>query len=385
MMFTRYIIGIVIFFFVVTLSLYFQLPNTNVNETFLQKRMKINNNSTQWKNSGSIWFENISETSIYDDSVQITRITSSSNKSNLIQRQKFTVLTGTIIDGGGRFIPFIYQFQCCAEIIDEIHINWKDLDAESFAEFKTFFEKNDFDIDIVVYTAKNMRISHRFASIPDVRTDFVYIIDDDVLIKPDGIEPTFQRCVETKYHMCGYGIPFSTKKQAYDPKFPMPYEFNPQGLTTGGGVFIHADYIKVYFTMEKIREHVDRQSNCEDIALNFLVALNIKHKNDATILNTTNLYSYPKNQDIYKSWNPKIKKKYNLSEKSNHGKDRDECVRMFGAILGVKLFEGKTKSFGWNKEMCTWEIGGSCEEVGAQKILNWIGKDYKEFKKKLFK
>ena len=34
-------------------------------------------------------------------------------------------------------------------------------------------------------------------SIFDVKTEFVYLIDDDVLIKPEGIQFTFEKCVET--------------------------------------------------------------------------------------------------------------------------------------------------------------------------------------------
>lgn len=97
---------------------------------------------------------------------------------------------------------------------------------------------------------------------------------------------------------------------------PPPYHFI---LTSAS--FLHHYYFRLFAEKcpEDIRQMIDRQINCEDLAINFLIAQHCNKCTSAFLVRTRRRVA-----DI-----PRGKSETTLYKRKSHGIQRSNCVNMF--------------------------------------------------------
>ncbi|VDL99428.1 unnamed protein product [Schistocephalus solidus] len=145
-------------------------------------------------------------------------------------------------------------------------------------------------VPILVVKGEKNSLNNRFAPYDIIKTDALLMLDDDVLLRHDEIILAFRlRRVWSKIAVAllfyrvwrenrdrivgfparGHFWSYSTQEWYYNSDYACEYS-----MVLTGAAFIHRYYLHAY-TYEmpsRIREIVDEEMNCEDIAMNFLVS-----------------------------------------------------------------------------------------------------------------
>ncbi|XP_065670451.1 exostosin-2 isoform X3 [Hydra vulgaris] len=121
------------------------------------------------------------------------------------------------------------------------------------------------------------RLTNRFYPFPDIETEAVMAIDDDILmLTTDEIEFAYQTWCEFPDRLVGFP-PRSSQELINGNEMKYKYESewqNELSMVLTGAAFYHKIY-NYKFTYElplKAKEYIDQNMNCEDIAMNFLIA-----------------------------------------------------------------------------------------------------------------
>nr|VZI13850.1 unnamed protein product [Spirometra erinaceieuropaei] len=125
----------------------------------------------------------------------------------------------------------------------------------------------------VVKGGKNS-LNNRFAPYDVIKTDALLMLDDDVLLRHDEIILAFRVWRENRDRIVGFPArghfwSYNTQEWYYNSDYACEYS-----MVLTGAAFVHRYYLHAY-TYEmpsRIREIVDEEMNCEDIAMNFLVS-----------------------------------------------------------------------------------------------------------------
>lgn len=126
----------------------------------------------------------------------------------------------------------------------------------------------------VVQTKEN-RLSNRFYPYDEIGTEAVLAIDDDiVMLTADELEFAYEVWREFPDRIVGFPSRVhlydnATKKWKYESEWT-----NEISMILTGAAFYHKyyNYLYTYSMPGEIKEWVDQHMNCEDIAMNFLVA-----------------------------------------------------------------------------------------------------------------
>ncbi|KAI6174807.1 Exostosin and EXTL2 domain containing protein [Aphelenchoides bicaudatus] len=159
--------------------------------------------------------------------------------------------------------------------------------------------------------AENRSLNLRFLPFDLIETEAVFSMDDDFEADNELIEFSFRYLLSLVWRenrdvlvgpneRLGYTDPL-TKQGVYKSETECHYN-----LILTSGAFLHRNYLKAYWTSqpEAVREWVDQKTNCEDVAMNFLVS---------------HLGTF-------------VEK--GLSKRPEHLKDRARCVQVFEEIYG---------------------------------------------------
>lgn len=173
---------------------------------------------------------------------------------------------------------------------------------------------------VVVRPAKNS-LNNRFIPYDAIETDAVFTMDDDSPLRPDEIVFAFRVWRQSRDRIVG----FPGRFHAWDgEQKSWVYNSNHScelSMVLTGGAFFHRYYSYVYsFSMpEVIRSIVDKFMNCEDIAMNFLVA----HMTRQPPIKVTSRWTFHCPSCLS-----------SLSEEESHFRERHECLNMFASIYG---------------------------------------------------
>lgn len=178
---------------------------------------------------------------------------------------------------------------------------------------------------IQVIRSKQNKLSNRFFPYSEIQTSAVLALDDDItMLTADELEFGYKAWQEFPDRLVG----FPGRVHVYDFKRHMRrYEsewLNNISLVLTGAAFYHKFYHYLYSHVmpHEIREWVDQHMNCEDIAMNFLIA---------------NFSGQPplKVSPRKKFKCPTCSSEESLWSDPQHYQERDECINIF-----EKFFKG---------------------------------------------
>lgn len=162
-------------------------------------------------------------------------------------------------------------------------------------------------------------LNNRFVPWDRIETESVLSLDDDIDLMQQEIVLAFRVWRENRDRIVGFPARYHAK---YGNE--MYYNSNhtcQMSMILTGAAFIHKNYLSAYtYQMPSlVREHVDNIKNCEDIAMNFLVA----HLTRKPPIKTTSRWTL-KCPTCTES----------LFKEDSHFQKRHECIRMFTQIYG---------------------------------------------------
>uniref|UniRef100_A0A0N5B9S9 Glyco_transf_64 domain-containing protein n=1 Tax=Strongyloides papillosus TaxID=174720 RepID=A0A0N5B9S9_STREA len=219
--------------------------------------------------------------------------------------------------------------------IDKIIIIWNDQNSKNIPK-KSIWPKLKKPL-YFVKTKKNS-LNNRFLPLDIITTYGILSIDDDQMVNNNLLNKAFKIWQTNKDVLVGQHTrsTFEKNKIGYFAKPQKKFDLILTGLT-----FIHRKYLTKYTNemSEELRNYVDKYMNCEDIVMNFLVAESSKKPN---------LFFNMKDLNILKS------RTYSkgLSDKNNHYKIRDKCVKHLIGVYGKNPMKKSNKCLGSNKKKC---------------------------------
>ncbi|CAL8106894.1 unnamed protein product [Calicophoron daubneyi] len=176
-------------------------------------------------------------------------------------------------------------------------------------------------VPIMVIHAQNNSLNNRFLPYNIIHTDAVLSVDDDIQLRHDEIVFGFRIWREHRDQLVGFPARAhfwnsSSKEWYYNSDYTCEFS-----MVITGAAFYHRYYSFIY-TWEMpftIRKMVDDKMNCEDLAMNFLIA----HITRKAPIKATIHWSF---DCPYCATT--------LHDKPNHYKDRSECINWLTRVYG---------------------------------------------------
>ncbi|OXU17778.1 hypothetical protein TSAR_011354 [Trichomalopsis sarcophagae] len=180
------------------------------------------------------------------------------------------------------------------------------------------------DIGVPIHVVKTKRnsLNNRFMPFDAIETEAVLSVDDDAHLRHDEIMFGFRVWREHRDRVVG----FPGRFHAWDQNNHNTWNYNSNyscelSMVLTGAAFIHKHYTYLYthFLPQAIRDKVDEYMNCEDIAMNFLVA-HITRKPPVKVTSrwTFRCPGCP----------------VSLSEDDTHFQERHRCINFFSQVFG---------------------------------------------------
>ncbi|KAF8387372.1 hypothetical protein PRIPAC_76514 [Pristionchus pacificus] len=205
-------------------------------------------------------------------------------------------------------------FQSIEEVLQKIIIVWNNVNAP-LPEGKILSK-----IQLQYIRPKKNSLNNRFLPWHKISTHCVLSIDDDIAVDSENLMLGFRTWQSERDRI----VSFAPRRREVDERGKPSYSIEKSerhefGLT--GYAFLHRNYLYEYFTSmpAAFRNYVDAHRNCEDIAMNYLVA----HLSQRPIMTVAVGISL----DL-------VKNLTGLSSRNNHQQVRTECVRFFEAAYG---------------------------------------------------
>lgn len=180
------------------------------------------------------------------------------------------------------------------------------------------------DIGVPIHVISNGKnsLNNRFLPLEVIRTQAIFTVDDDITLENGDILLAFRVWRENRDRIVG----FPARYHEWNPKskrwfYSSGYKMG-QSLILTGATFLHKHYFFLYsYVMNPaIRELVYKKMNCEDLAMNMLVA----HVSKKSPMKTIRKQFFAN----------KFKLKDGLSFKPKHKDKRDGCLNEFAQIYG---------------------------------------------------
>lgn len=202
--------------------------------------------------------------------------------------------------------------------IDSIRVVW-DMEGLPPSDPSFLSPHKEVRYDIVSHASLN----NRFLPLEGLRTAAVFNVDDDVYITCKDLDRAFEVWKQQPKTLTG----FFPRLHQLDSTCRWKYAWTTETIMVKAkysmiltkAAFLHRDYLEVYshHMPKELRETVDRYRNCEDIAMQFLVA-------NAT--RTPPVF-------VHSSWlldlGKGFRKHRGISSQSTHGQFRTQCLNEF--------------------------------------------------------
>ncbi|GMS81113.1 hypothetical protein PENTCL1PPCAC_3288, partial [Pristionchus entomophagus] len=208
----------------------------------------------------------------------------------------------------------IAELQKVEVVLDKIIIVWNSVNIP-LPEGKMLSK-----IELQYIRSKKNSLNNRFMPWHKIETEGVLSLDDDIAVDMKNVLLGFRIWQSERDRI----VSFAPRRREVDergkPLYSIDkYERHEFGLT--GYAFLHRNYLYEYFTSMPVafRSYVDAHRNCEDIAMNYLVA----HLSRRPIMTV----AFGGSISI-------VKNITGLSSRNNHHQVRTECVRFFELAYG---------------------------------------------------
>ncbi|XP_059049058.1 exostosin-3 [Achroia grisella] len=175
---------------------------------------------------------------------------------------------------------------------------------------------------VVVVRATRNSLNNRFLPYHLVDTEAVLCVDDDAHLRHDEIVFAFRVWREHRDRIVG----FPGRYHAWDLNYNNGFLYNSNyscelSMVLTGAAFVHRYYLWAYWRVlpAAVRDYVDEYMNCEDIAMNFLVA-HITRKPPVKVTSrwTFRCPGCP----------------ITLSADETHFHERHKCIQFFSQVMG---------------------------------------------------
>lgn len=180
----------------------------------------------------------------------------------------------------------------------------------------------DIGVPVVVVKAARNSLNNRFLPYDVIETEAILSVDDDAHLRHDEIMFGFRVWREHRDRIVG----FPGRFHAWDLNFNNGFLYNSNyscelSMVLTGAAFVHKYYAWLYWRWlpQAVRDKVDELMNCEDIAMNFLVAhLTRKPPVKVTSRWTFRCPGCP----------------VTLSSDETHFNERHKCINFFSQVFG---------------------------------------------------
>lgn len=179
----------------------------------------------------------------------------------------------------------------------------------------------DVGVPIVLVKVEKNSLNNRFLPYDAIETDAIFSMDDDSPLRPDEIVFAFRVWRQSRDRIVGFPGRFHAWDNAQSSWMYNSNHSCELSMVLTGGAFFHRYYTYAYTQLmpEAIRSIVDKFMNCEDVAMNFLVA----HLTRKPPIKVTSRWTFHCATCAT-----------SLSEDDTHFMERHECLNIFTAIYG---------------------------------------------------
>ncbi|XP_068668635.1 glycosylinositol phosphorylceramide mannosyl transferase 1-like [Aristolochia californica] len=180
----------------------------------------------------------------------------------------------------------IAHYSACL-CVDSIHIVWSESEPPSDSLHRVLrhiVQSNSRDgrhIELKFDIHKEDSLNNRFKEIPDLKTEAVFSIDDDVIFPCTSVEFAFKVWQSAPAAMVGF-VPrmhwldkSMSKSETYSyGGWWSVWWMGRYSMVLSKAAFFHKKYLELYTNHmpASIRDYITKNRNCEDIAMAFLVA-----------------------------------------------------------------------------------------------------------------
>uniref|UniRef100_A0A7E4ULF6 Glyco_transf_64 domain-containing protein n=1 Tax=Panagrellus redivivus TaxID=6233 RepID=A0A7E4ULF6_PANRE len=197
--------------------------------------------------------------------------------------------------------------------LNRIIVIWNNLDREPPTSWPRL------NVDIYFVRAEKNTLNNRFYPYDLIETEAVLSLDDDMDLKRAEIVFAFRSWRQDRTKIVGFPARYHAKYG--DGIFYNSNHTCQHSMILTGAAFIHKSYLYAYtyYLPKAIHNRVDEVMNCEDIAMNFLVA----HLTRQPPIKTTSKWTIrcPNCPET-------------LSNDADHFNERHECIRYFTKVFG---------------------------------------------------
>lgn len=246
-------------------------------------------------------------------------------------KDKFTIIVPTFKrdDVMSRFLEFYaINMPSKCPIVDSIHVLWANIDRkpEDSKIIMAAVEKSQ--IPIHFYTPPDTSLNRRFFVPPNLKTEALLSIDDDLRIDCTTLQKTFmfwKTVYDVKTGLAPI-VGYSMRTHSTDASGHLRYDFNVSksySMVLTNAAFLTPKIIEAYNDVKdekiaKIHAHVSAVRNCEDIAMNYIVSA-----------------KYPQLKPRCSKGHIRIDQaKDCISSGKSHLSKRNECMNVFRDIFG---------------------------------------------------
>lgn len=236
----------------------------------------------------------------------------------------------------------VIKVYCQVPSVAKVYVTWGSEITAPVAE--------DFPcrVPVEVVTHPSSDLTNRFLPPDSLRTDAVLICDDDIFLSPSDVQFVFESFKENNDRIVGvFGRDFAEEKSASARDFAtekgksLTYANNLQtySIMLTKFLFVHRKYLDVFTQVvpPKSLQYINEISNCEDIALNFVVSklsglppVNV----NVSAIDYGDSRAYAKNDA-----NLEAVRVSALSFRSSHKGQRSECLTKFQADFGKNYLQ----------------------------------------------
>ncbi|XP_065189355.1 exostosin-like 3 [Sycon ciliatum] len=211
--------------------------------------------------------------------------------------------------------------------LDKVIVVWND-DQNGPSEEVSWPE---LQVPLEVVKVKRNSLNNRFLPLDNIQTAAVLSLDDDTQLRHEEIDFAFRAWRENRHRLVGFPGRFHSWDSRHGGwSYNANYSCELSMVLTGAA-FVHKFYFHLYshFMDERIREHVDKVMNCEDIAMNMLVS----HLTQQPPIKVTLRWTFHCSGCTDA-----------LSDNTEHFNERHQCMNIFSDVYGyMPLIKTQTR------------------------------------------
>ncbi|BGP58302.1 hypothetical protein JCM8202_000936 [Rhodotorula sphaerocarpa] len=169
-----------------------------------------------------------------------------------------------------QYLPKLIQHYLASERVHTVFITWHSAEAHVSPELKALVSQGR--VKIVKQTSDTL--NNRFNPIPGLKTQAVFVCDDDIFTPMTSVDFMFQTWKHRPDQIAGYFPRIHGIKPDGSIYYEMAGKYHRYSIILTKAMMINANFLHAYTCVlaPEIHRFVDMGKNCEDIAMNMMVS-----------------------------------------------------------------------------------------------------------------